>query len=95
MLAAGIDGIKNKKNPPEPIEENIFKFSDEDAKKKGVGNMPENLRYAIKALQEDEVVKEALGDHICGQYIRAKKCEWDGYKTYVSKWEHDQYLEIY
>jgi glutamine synthetase len=95
MLAAGLDGIKNKKTPPEPIEENIFKFSDEDAKTKGVGNMPENLRYAIKALQEDEVVKSALGPHIYEQYLAAKKAEWDSYKIFVSKWEHDRYLEIY
>lgn len=95
MLASGLDGINNAKNLPEPIEENIYHFSDEDAKKKGVGNMPENLRYAIKALQEDEVVKSALGEHIYSQYIKAKKCEWDSYKLHVSKWEHDEYLEIY
>lgn len=95
MLAAGLDGIKNKLTPPLPIEENIFKLDEEKIKKYGVSNLPENLRYAVKALEEDEVIKNSLGRHIFEHYTAAKRAEWDSYKAFVTKWEHDKYLEIY
>jgi len=95
MLAAGFDGIKNNLIPPEPVEENVFHLSDEEARRRGVGNMPENLLAALRELEKDEVVRAALGQHIYDQFIKAKTAEWDSYKTNVSKWEHDQYLEIY
>ncbi len=95
MLAAGLDGLKNNLLPPEPVEENVFHLSDEEAAKRGVSNMPENLLMALRELEKDEVVKVALGRHIYEQFIKAKTVEWDSYKTNVSKWEQEQYLEIY
>ena len=95
MLAAGLDGIKNKLTPPNPVEENIFEFSEKEAKKYQIENLPENLRYAIKALKEDEVIVKSLGEHIFENFVAAKKAEWDSYKLFVSEWEHNQYLEVY
>jgi len=95
MLAAGLDGLKNNLMPPEPVEENIFHLSDEEAAKRGVGNMPENLLMALRELEKDEVVRAALGEHIYNQFVQAKTAEWDNYKTHISKWEQDNYLEIY
>ncbi|MDO8593213.1 MAG: type I glutamate--ammonia ligase [bacterium] len=95
MLASGLDGIKSKLAPPESIEENIFKFSDEQAKQHNVGNLPENLRAAVQLLGQDEVVKNALGPHVYENFVAAKTAEWDSYKTFVSGWEQKKYLEIY
>ena len=95
MLAAGLDGIKNNLMPPEPVEENVFHLSDEEAAKRGVSNMPENLLQALRELEKDEVVKAALGQHIYDQFIKAKTVEWNSYKINVSQWEQEQYLEIY
>lgn len=95
MLGAGLDGIKNKLIPPAPVEEDIYKLSDKDAKRLGIANMPENLYRALLELENDEVVSNALGKHIYEQFKEAKTIEWDKYKASVSQWEHEQYLEVY
>ena len=41
------------------------------------------------------VAKAALGDHIFKEFMTAKKKEWDSFRTYVSQWELDKYLERY
>ena len=48
---------------------------------------------AIDELEKDSVITEALGDHVFSHYIEAKRAEWDEYRTQVSDWEVDRYLE--
>ena len=56
---------------------------------------PSTLHNAVKALQEDEVVKAALGEHIFVNFVEAKKIEWSSYAAFVSQWEVDNYLDLY
>ncbi len=91
-LAAGLDGIKNNLVPPINIEENIYEMSDEKRKAEGIENMPENLCDAIEKFEEDEFVQNVLGEHISSKYIQAKKKEWQEYRSQVTNWELEQYL---
>jgi len=43
----------------------------------------------------DPLVEEALGSHTFGRLVEAKRQEWDQYRTRVSQWELDRYLENY
>ncbi|AZT89708.1 type I glutamate--ammonia ligase [Caldicellulosiruptor changbaiensis] len=95
VLAAGLDGIKNKIEPPEPIEENIFIMSDEERAKRGIGSLPGSLEEAIKEFENSQLMRETLGDHIFEKYLEAKKLEWDDYRTKVHQWEIDSYLTKY
>ena len=36
-----------------------------------------------------------LGNHTFNNYIKAKKNEWDDYRSKVHKWELDNYLKQY
>ncbi|MDU4411752.1 MAG: type I glutamate--ammonia ligase, partial [Streptococcus sp.] len=47
------------------------------------------------ALETDEVVRQALGNHIYTNFLDAKRMEWASYATFVSQWEIDNYLDIY
>ena len=46
-------------------------------------------------MEQDEVIAEALGDHVYTHYLEAKREEWSEYKTQVTEWERDRYLEAY
>lgn len=81
ILAAGLDGIKNKLVP---LPQNIAK-----------GNLPSSLESAITALEKDEVIKEALGSHIAENFIKAKKIEYTEYNMHVHPWEVQKYLSKY
>ncbi|MDI3340002.1 MAG: glutamine synthetase family protein [Sphaerobacter sp.] len=95
MLAAGLDGIERELPLPEPIEENLYHFTDDDLKRRNVGTLPGTLGEAIAELEKDEVVREALGEHVFERLIEAQRQEWDSFRRHVSTWELDRYLEIY
>lgn len=93
MYAAGMDGIKKKIMPPETVEENIFEMSEEDRKKREIGSLPETLSEALDELENDDVLKKMLGDHIYENFIDMKRKEWDEFKIQVTGWEINKYLK--
>lgn len=95
MLAAGLDGVKKKIEPPEPLEENIFELTEADLKLKNITTLPGTLFEALKELEKDEVIRGALGETAYQRYRDAKMREWLDYSASVSQWEVDQYLEMF
>jgi glutamine synthetase len=91
-LAAGLDGIKKKMSPPEGVDKNIFSMSDQERLAMGIRNLPGSLGEALDELEKSEFMREVLGSHAFHTYIRAKRAEWSQYRTQVSEWEIDQYL---
>ncbi|MBD3260329.1 MAG: glutamine synthetase [Candidatus Altiarchaeales archaeon] len=94
MLAAGLDGIKNKLTPTEAVEENVYNFDDAKLKEKYIDTMPNSLGDAIAYLSESSVMREAMGEDAFTKYVSAKKKEWDSYRTAVTDWELNKYLEV-
>ncbi len=94
-LKAGLDGIKNKIAPPPPCDRNIYAMSREERNQAGVANLPPNLIHAIRELEKDEIIKSALGEHICQRFILAKNLEWEQYRIQVHEWETQKYLTKY
>ena len=95
ILYAGLDGIENKIQPPEPVNRNLFDMSNEDRCAGHIGVLPGSLEEAICEMSQSEFARELLGDHIFNKYIEAKQKECEGYKTQISKWEIDAYLKNY
>jgi len=94
MLEAGLDGIKNKIDPGEPTEIDVFAKSIEELAEMGINTLPSSLWEAYHALEKDEVVKSTLGDHIYNQFMNIKRKEWDDYRIQVFQYELDKYLYI-
>jgi len=92
MLAAGMEGIKQELAPPAPVEENVYDFSDEKLRELSIDTLPGSLIEALGELEGDELLRETLGEHVYHAFLRAKKTEWDQYRTQVTQWELDQYL---
>ena len=95
MLKAGMDGIKNRIEPGEPVSKNIYTMSKEEKESLDIESLPSTLNEALLELDKDKVVKSALTDHILENYIEAKREEWETYRIQVHQWELDRYLTIY
>jgi glutamine synthetase len=94
-LKAGLDGIRRKLDPGDPVNLNIYHLTEDERKHYGIRNLPANLSEALDELQADDVIKSALGEHIYDKFITAKRIEWDEYRQQVHKWELDQYLGLF
>ena len=95
LIDAGLDGIERGLDCPDPIRENIYEFDEAKRLEYGIDTLPGNLGEAIDALEADEVVLDALGDHVAEKFVQAKREEFGEYIIEVSQWELDQYLETF
>lgn len=95
MLAAGLDGIKNKYPLAEATDRNIYIMSEEELAEENIEKLPSSLSQAIKEMAKNEVIKEALGEHVFNHFIEAKEIEYDMFRTQVHEWEREQYLTMY
>ncbi|MHA6260117.1 type I glutamate--ammonia ligase [Sporosarcina sp. CAU 1771] len=95
ILKAGLDGIKRELTPPKPVNRNIYEMDSSERKEYGIGTLPTDLDHALIALREDEVIKEALGNHIYTNFMNTKMVEWENYRINVHPWEIEQYMKIY
>jgi glutamine synthetase len=95
MMAAGLDGVKRELHPGAPINKNIFTMSNREKRRLRIGQLPANLSEALDEMEKDEVVKEALGEHILDNYLKAKRQEWADYISHVHPWEQERYLAEY
>ena len=93
MLAAGLDGIERDLTPPPPVNEDVYDFDKRDLRERAIGTLPDTLAEALDALEQDEVIQEALGPAITAAFVRAKRAEWDEYRIQVTNWELERYLE--
>ncbi len=93
MLAAGLDGIKRQLTVADAMEENIYLL--EQRKQSTPNLLPGSLNQAINAMEQDEVVREALGPHLFERFISAKRLEWEDFRLEVTPWELNKYLGTY
>jgi len=94
MLDAGMDGINNKVDPGAATDIDVFKLDAAGLESKGIETLPSSLWEAYHALENDEVVKSSLGDHVYKQFMDIKKKEWDDYRIQVFPYEVNRYLMI-
>lgn len=95
MLAAGLRGIEEGLEPPEPTEDkNLFNLSRQELRKQGFATLPENLGEAVELFAESDLMRSVLGDHIHSYLVDAKRAEWNDYQGAVSQWEQERYLGV-
>ena len=61
----------------------------------GIDNLPGSLEEAVCALESDELMAAALGEHVFPRYVEGKMREWDEYRTQVTDWELARYMIQY
>ncbi|HVH67243.1 MAG TPA: type I glutamate--ammonia ligase [Gemmatimonadales bacterium] len=95
QLAAGLDGVREKIDPGDPVNKNIARMSYRERRRFRIDDLPRDLHEALDYLEKDAVVREALGEHIYERYLDAKREEWQEYIGQVSEWELNRYLGQY
>ena len=92
MLAAGLKGIQEEYELPPPVEDDVFKLTEEERAERGIATLPGSLGEATDLMEHSEVVRECLGEHTFESFIRNKKAEWDDYRAQVTAYEIEKYL---
>ncbi len=95
QLAAGLDGIRNRLEPPEPVDKNIWRLSVRDRRRYRIQELPRDLGEALDLLRKSSFMRATLGEHVFQQFVAAKNQEWREYLAQVHDWEIEQYLAVY
>ncbi|MBN1536650.1 MAG: type I glutamate--ammonia ligase [Anaerolineales bacterium] len=94
MLASALDGIDRNLPCPAPLNNiNVYDLTREERKAMNISELPGSLAEALRELENDSVIKEALGDMTYEAFARAKWAEVDDYRLHVTDWEVERYLE--
>jgi len=94
MLAAALDGIDGRMAPPKPLNNvNVYNLTKQERIDHEIVELPGSLAEALDELESDNVLKESLGQDTYDTFCRAKRAEVDEYRTRVTDWELERYLE--
>jgi glutamine synthetase len=89
LLAAGLDGITNKRDPGKRLDINMYT---EGHTVKGAKKLPLNLLDALRGLESSKVLGEALGAFV-PSYLKLKTDEWNAYSRHLTEWEREATLD--
>jgi len=95
VLAAGLEGVREKLDPGEPHHENLYELSPSQLEKIGVQELPRTLGEAVDAFEADPFVEKILGTGLRNEFIKYKRAEWTEYHQTVSQWEIDRYARLF
>jgi glutamine synthetase len=94
LLHAGLDGIEQGYELPDPMETNLYHLTAEQRRERGIVSLPETLGEAIDELSRSDLARKALGPHIFDRYVELKRKEWDEYRVQLTDWEMKKYLAV-
>ncbi|HYC12534.1 MAG TPA: glutamine synthetase family protein [Nitrososphaerales archaeon] len=94
ILAAGLDGVRRKLDPPEPVEEDIYHMDEKARAKRGIGTLPGSLGEALVELAGDRYMRDSLGSAFCDKFLKLKGKEWNEFNRTVHEWERKKYLDV-
>jgi glutamine synthetase len=95
MMAAGLDGVATNADYREPVDTNIFEMSFREKRRLRIDDLPHDLNEACDELEKDDLILDALGEHVAKHFLEAKRQEWHEYITQVTAWELGKYLLKY
>jgi glutamine synthetase len=95
QLAAGLDGIRNQIDAPDPVDKNIFELTVRERRRYKVQALPRDLGEAVTEFRKSALMQETLGRHVFEHFLTAKEQEWQDYIAQVHEWEIDRYLATY
>jgi glutamine synthetase len=90
IIAAGLEGIENKRNPGEPLHIDMY---EEGHKVKNAKLLPNNLLDALRLLEKNKILQQGLGEELVGSFVKLKMQEWDQFTSHLSEWERNNVLD--
>jgi glutamine synthetase len=95
VLAAGLEGVRERIDPGQPNEDNLYALSDGERRARGIAFLPQTLQEAVDAFAADPLVEATLGSGLREEFIRTKREEWNAYHLTVSPWEIERYSHLF
>jgi len=94
LLLAGLDGIKNKIEPGDPVEENVYKLSAEKKREYRIGSLPVSLKDALDSLSSDsKFLEEVFSKDFLDTYSELKYKEYTSFAQTPTAWEVSMYAD--
>jgi len=90
VLAAGLDGIKHKRDPGKRLDINMYT---EGHKAKDARKLPLNLLDALRALERSDMLAAAFGKDVIASYLKLRHDEWNAYSRHLTDWERQTTLD--
>jgi len=90
ILAAGLDGIRNARDPGKRLDINMYTHGHTV---RNVKKLPLNLLDALRALEKSTMLKASLGEDFIAAYMKLKMQEWNDYSRHLSVWERESTLD--
>ena len=95
VLAAGLEGIREKLDPGNPQEDNLYDLTESEREARGIEFLPQNLMEAVEAFKADPFVEKTLGKGLSDEFIKYKTAEWQEYHQTISAWEIKRYSHLF
>jgi glutamine synthetase len=95
VLAAGLEGIRERIDPGEPYRENMYRKTPEQLDALGIKLLPRTLEEAVDAFEADKLTETVFGPNMHTPWIAFKRDEWSSYHNHVSDWERARYLKLF
>ncbi|MDG2025812.1 MAG: glutamine synthetase family protein [Acidimicrobiales bacterium] len=92
LLAAGMRGVTERYELPEETNTNLFDLTEHERRDLGVEPLPRSLDEALDVMEQSDLVRKTLGDHIFEWFLRNKRTEWAEYQSQVTPFELERYL---
>jgi glutamine synthetase len=90
ILVAGLDGMRNKRDPGKRYDINMYT---QGHMAKGARQLPLNLLDALRALEKSPVLAEGLGKELLSPYLKLRHADWNDYSRSLTDWERRTTLD--
>jgi glutamine synthetase len=90
ILAAGLDGLRNKRDPGKRLDINMYT---EGHTVKDVKKLPLNLLDALRNFETSEMLKAAFGEATVASYAKLRHADWNDYARHLTDWERQTTLD--
>ncbi len=95
ILMAGIDGIRKKLDPGDPVDENVYHMSPQKRRQLGIGSLPGSLRESLEALRSDnEYLKPVFAPSLIDVIIENGERESLAVESRPHPYEFHLYFDI-
>ncbi|MFA5076924.1 MAG: glutamine synthetase family protein [Candidatus Micrarchaeia archaeon] len=93
VVAAGLDGIKNKTDPGKPVDENLADLDSKRAKELKIKPLPSSITEAIAALDSDnKFLKGFFSPELLGEYLEMRLSEQKENERRPTAFEIEKYF---
>ncbi|MDH3533903.1 MAG: type III glutamate--ammonia ligase [Gammaproteobacteria bacterium] len=90
LIAAGVDGVTNDRNPGKRLDINMY---EQQHTLRKIRKLPANLLDATRLFESSKIARDAFGDEFVNSYAKLKHAEWQQFTREITPWERAHTLD--